>query len=193
LFCFDGICISLSTINGFATRTVPVEFVVEQVALVQVFLQALCFFLPVPFIYQSQYPCIRKTDYGHFGDHTATETEPGVTNGKQDRQCTYNVTLRCVRAPLLRWENDKYYISWVCVCSLSFPACNAHAPCCHLWPVQLFSIFPHHLINGMIFEIKKKVTEHKLRVLIFSTTFIRNISRYKKKLKRYQKFILIFT
>jgi hypothetical protein len=55
----------------------------------------------------------------------------------------------------------------VCVCKLSYPACNAHAPCCHLWLVRLCNIFPHYLINGMIFE--KKVIEHKMCVLIFST------------------------
>ena len=94
------------TINGFAPRTVPVEFVVEQVALVQVSLQALCFLLPVLFFYQSQYSCIRKTDYGHVGNHSATKTEPGVTNRKQDRQCTYNVTLRCVLATTFAVEKQ---------------------------------------------------------------------------------------
>ena len=34
----------------------------------------------------------------------------------------------------------------------SGPACNGHAPCCHLWPVKLYSIFPHNVINGTIFE-----------------------------------------
>jgi hypothetical protein len=38
------------------------------------------------------------------------------------------------------------------------------------WAVCLYRIFPHYLINGTIFE--KKVTEHKMRVLIFSTTFV---------------------
>jgi len=30
--------------------------------------------------------------------------------------------------PLLQWENGKYYLFWVCVCSLSYPAFSAHAP-----------------------------------------------------------------
>ena len=30
---------------------------------------------------------------------------------------------------------------WVCVCSLRYAACNAHASCCHLWPVRLYHIF----------------------------------------------------
>jgi hypothetical protein len=39
-----------------------------------------------------------------------------------------------------------------CVCSLSHPACNAHVPYCHLWPVWLYNIFPHYLTNGTNFE-----------------------------------------
>jgi hypothetical protein len=40
----------------------------------------------------------------------------------------------------------------VCVCSLRYPACNAHAPYCHLWPVWLHHIFPHYLTTGKIME-----------------------------------------
>jgi len=29
----------------------------------------------------------------------------------------------------------------VCVCSLSYPACNTHAPYCHLWPVCIYRVF----------------------------------------------------
>ena len=50
---------------------------------------------------------------------------------------------------------------FVCVCSLSYLACNADAPCCRLWPAPLYNIFPHFFINGTIFE-KKKVTENKM-------------------------------
>jgi len=43
----------------------------------------------------------------------------------------------------------------------------------YLWPVPLYNRFPHYLINGTIFERKKKkVTEFKMCVLIFSTTFL---------------------
>ena len=38
---------------------------------------------------------------------------------------------------------------------------------CHLCPVRLYHIFPHYLINDTIFG---EVIEHKMRVLIFSTT-----------------------
>ena len=56
--------------------------------------------------------------------------------------------------PLLLWKSNEYYILWVCVCSLSYPAGNAHPPYtyCHLWPVRLYSIFfPHYLTNGTIY------------------------------------------
>jgi hypothetical protein len=32
---------------------------------------------------------------------------------------------------------------------------------CHLWPVRLYHIFPHYLINCIIFG-KKKAIEHKM-------------------------------
>jgi hypothetical protein len=45
---------------------------------------------------------------------------------------------------------------WVCVCSLRYPAWNAHAPYCHLWPALLCNIFPHYLRNCMIL-VKKSL------------------------------------
>jgi len=39
--------------------------------------------------------------------------------------------------PLLQCKSYKYYTFWVCVCSLRYPAYNAHAPYCHLWPARL--------------------------------------------------------
>ena len=47
----------------------------------------------------------------------------------------------------------------VCVCGLKYPACNEHAPCCHLWPAPLYIIFPHYLIKGAIFERKLPKTK----------------------------------
>jgi len=40
----------------------------------------------------------------------------------------------------------------VCVCGYWYPACNAHEPYCHLWPVQLYSVFTYYLINNTICE-----------------------------------------
>ena len=85
--------------------------------------------------------------------------------------------------PLLQWTSNLS----VCICSLRYPACNAHAPCCHLWPALLYNIFPHYLINGTIFEKKKKRLLNIKCVFIFSTTFVWNISHSTKKWARYDQ------
>jgi hypothetical protein len=66
----------------------------------------------------------------------------------------------------------------VCICSLSYPACNAHALCCHLWPVGLYSIF--HTFSQKA-RCSKKVFEIKMRVLNFCKTFVWNIALSEKK------------
>jgi hypothetical protein len=55
---------------------------------------------------------------------------------------------------LMQWKSSKYYTTWLCVCSLSFPACNARALYCHLWPDPLYNILPHYLTNRKIFDKK---------------------------------------
>ena len=77
------------------------------------------------------------------------------------------------------------------VCSLRNPACKAHAPYWHLWPVCLYRIFPHYFLKGTTFG--KKVTEHTTRVLIFSTTFAWNISHSEENSARcYHKHTNVF-
>jgi hypothetical protein len=73
--------------------------------------------------------------------------------------------------PLLQWKRNKYYIFLVYVCSLRYPAYNAGAPCCHMWPARLYNIFPYYLVKGTILEREKKVIEHKMCVLISSINF----------------------
>ena len=91
--------------------------------------------------------------------------------------------------PLLQWQSNRYCIFWVCVFRLTYPSRNALVPCCHLRPVWLYFNFPHFLITGTIFE---KKNEHSICVLIFSTTFVWNISHSKKKWARYdQKYVYI--
>jgi len=99
----------------------------------------------------------------------------------QERQCTYNVTLTCVRATSVAPACVCVCVC-VCICSRRYPACNAHAPYCHLWPSPQYNIFPHFPINDKILE---NFTEHKMCVLIFSTTFISSISLSKNKWARY--------
>jgi hypothetical protein len=70
---------------------------------------------------------------------------------------------------------------------LSCVACKLHLFCaalhCHQWPVWLYHIFPHYLTNGKSCG-KTRLTNIRC-VLIFSTTFVWNISHSKKKLARY--------
>ena len=51
------------------------------------------------------------------------------------------------------------YCECVCVCSLRYPACIAHAPYCHVWLALLYNIFPYYLIKDAIF--KKKLLNTK--------------------------------
>ena len=47
----------------------------------------------------------------------------------------------------------------MCVCSLRYPACNAHAH--HMWPVRFSKIFQNYVVNGTIFEGGKKLLNRK--------------------------------
>ena len=90
----------------------------------------------------------------------------------QDRQCRYNTTMRRVRATIVGVEKQRVLHNLsLCICNLRYPACKAHAPCCHPWPAPLYNIFPHFLINGTIFE-KEKVTEHKMCDYILITNLM---------------------
>jgi hypothetical protein len=74
---------------------------------------------------------------------------------RQARWCTYNVTVRHVRATIFVVEKQwALHNLSVCICSLSYPACIAHVPYCHLWPKWLYYIFLNYLTNGSIFEKK---------------------------------------
>jgi hypothetical protein len=88
------------------------------------------------------------------------------------RQCTHEYnTMVCSGNSCCCQKAIKYLLFWVCVCSLSYPACNAHVY--HQWPVWLTNIFPHYFIKGMIFGVKKYRTQC---VLIISTTIVWNTS-----------------
>ena len=77
----------------------------------------------------------------------------------------------------------------VCICSLRYPVCNAHAPYCRLWPAPALQYFSTYLINGTIFE---KVTRTHNLVLLFSTTFVWNISHSKKKWASMIKYVHVY-
>ena len=95
---------------------------------------------------------------------------------------------------LLHWKSNEHYTICVCIYSLTYLACNAHAQYCRLWPAPL-KIFPHYLING---TIKKKLWNTKCVFLfslqIFTETFFifRRIERdmIKKFIVLHVKFTL---
>jgi hypothetical protein len=88
---------------------------------------------------------------------------------KQGRQRTFNVTLWRVLATIVAVEKQKVLHILSVRRSLSYPASNAHAPCCHLWPVRLNNIFPRYLIKS---AISKQVPGHKICVMVSSTNFV---------------------
>jgi len=104
----------------------------------------------VYFVYTEEHGCDKQQETQEQNDYTVH-----VLNYQQDRQCTHNVTLRHVRAfvlPSLQEKRNSYYIFWACICRLSHPAYNAHAPYCHLYRAPVYNIFPRYLINGTILE-----------------------------------------
>jgi hypothetical protein len=75
-----------------------------------------------------------------------------------------------------------FSILWVCVCSLSYAACNACAPYCHLWSARLYKYFTtlsHKL------QVFRKMLFNTKCILIFSTNFVWNITHSKKNWARY--------
>jgi hypothetical protein len=73
----------------------------------------------------------------------------------QDRQCTCKRNIKArSRNHSCRGKAESIIYS-ECVSVACYPARKAHAPCFHLWPVRLYNIFLHYLINGQIFGGKK--------------------------------------
>jgi hypothetical protein len=79
------------------------------------------------------------------------------------RQCTYNVTEKYVRTTIAAVEKQKYYLFWVCICSLGYPACKTHVPyyificglpCCF----KFFSTLTH--TQSTIFKLIVLLTVH---------------------------------
>ena len=66
---------------------------------------------------------------------------------------------------------------------------HAHAPYCHLWPVRLYNIFPHYLINGAILEKKNYLTHNVCFDFLYN--FCLKVSHSKKNLVRYNKKIRV--
>jgi hypothetical protein len=92
---------------------------------------------------------------------------------QQMKQCTFNVTLRRVRANHCCCEKVVSITNCECIflafivifnlimskcyfffCQVSSTQCACAVLICHLWPASLCIIFPHYLVNGTVLEIK---------------------------------------
>jgi hypothetical protein len=91
---------------------------------------------------------------------------------QQNRLCTYNIPIRHVGATIFAREISNYYIFWECVCSLTYPACNADVQNCSLWPAQFHNIFPHYLINNINFGKSLLNIKCVFSIQILSETFL---------------------
>ena len=104
--------------------------------------------------------------------HSVTFFYAGANADKTDRPLLRNTEVRscnhCCKAKVL---SSVCVCVCVCVCSLWYPACNAHVLYCHVWPAQLYDIFPH-IISYAVRLSKKNVMEREVCVLILSETFL---------------------
>ena len=91
---------------------------------------------------------------------------------KRDKQFTYNRMLRRLYTTLFE----------VYVCSLIYPACNVHAPHCHLWTFPLYFIFSHYLTKCMILE--KKILNLRC-VFLFSLQIVSETFLIPRRNERY--------
>jgi hypothetical protein len=82
-------------------------------------------------------------------------------------------------------RNQYYYVFWVYVNSF-YPACNAHAPHCNLWPSRLYIIHEHHLTTARIRKEKKSYWTWNVR-FDFLYKFVWNISHSKNTWAGYDK------
>jgi hypothetical protein len=101
---------------------------------------------------------------------------------EQDRHCAYYVTLWCVLQPLLQLKSNEYYTICVSVAVVIQHAMRMRHILCYVAcpAVQYFSTLSHKR-----HDFPKTVTEYKMCVLIFSTTFVWNIFHPKNNWARY--------
>ena len=71
--------------------------------------------------------------------------------------------------PLLQLKNCTYSVFWVYVCSFYYPACTAHASCCHMWSVRLCDFF---ILSHKRQDFRKKKLFNMKCVFLFSLQFL---------------------
>ena len=92
--------------------------------------------------------------------------------------------------PLLQQRSIKYYIFWVCVCSLSYSACNVHVPYC----VVICGLSRCRMVFHIV-SYKARVSvknSYVYNVFSFSLKLLsETISQYKKNRARYDQICIL--
>jgi hypothetical protein len=117
--------------------------------------------------------------YGHIDTSNATKPLNRQLQQHSTLHAVYvYITLRRVGITIFAVNKDKYHVFWVCVCSFSYPACNALVPYlyCHLCPVWFYHVFRNYLTNGTI----KKNIECKMCFDFLYTFFFKYFSFWKE-------------
>jgi hypothetical protein len=95
---------------------------------------------------------------------------------KQDMQRNTTQHRDAFVQPLLQWKkSNKYYIFWLCVCSLRYPTCKAHSPYCHLWPARLYNIFIFIFLSHKRHDFRKQKTIDNKNMFWFSLQLLSEI------------------
>ena len=116
---------------------------------------------PEPRVWQEPEPSQATTEAAtrkHLNYFTLTlhKTEiPTYNYHKEGRQCTYNLKFRPLRVTIVAVEK-RYHIFWLCICSLSYPACKAHAPWVMLPSVACPSLKRFSTLSHKRHDLKKK-------------------------------------
>jgi hypothetical protein len=80
----------------------------------------------------------------------------------------------------MQWKGSKYYIFWICVCSLRYPECKAHAPCYTvIFGLPSSTVFFHFFSYMARFSNKKLLNMKIVFFFIFFTTFVWTIYHFK--------------
>ena len=91
------------------------------------------------------------------------------SSNKQDRQCMYNVMLRCICITIIAMEKQcsKYNILWLCVCTLDLVIQHEN----HIYSVQYY-VAICSLFGFCTLSLKRHDFWKILLSMIFSTTFV---------------------